>query len=371
MKIVIVNQHPADHLAGSEIQCDLLAAALQKRGHQVTYLAIGSTPASLRQVATDYAIQPVLPRRRAVLDAVRANDPDVVYWRSCKLLFVRTAAALREAGFPIVYAVSALHDVAPLSRFTIPRHGVGDWFRSARDAAVAYSQRRAYRHVAAMSTLNEDFLDKIPTAIKVHVPNVMDSRAEPFVWPRPYCAWVANLKVTKQPERYVALASELKDEGVDFLMMGRLADRRYSWITDRSRIPQNLHYLSTASVQQVNGFLRGSHFHVHTCMPEGFGNVFIQAWLQEKPSVSLAFDPGGYLSDHSIGVYAGGDWTTFVGGVRRLIRQRQVRAEMGVRAREFAERSFSLDVSVSRLEEVMLRLARSPLSDVASYECPP
>ncbi|MCG2590668.1 hypothetical protein [Rhodohalobacter sulfatireducens] len=40
MKIAVVNTHFVDEIGGSQLQCDLKADELEKRGYDVTYLAI-------------------------------------------------------------------------------------------------------------------------------------------------------------------------------------------------------------------------------------------------------------------------------------------------------------------------------------------
>lgn len=114
MKIAIINQHVIDHVAGSEIQCDLMATELARRGHRVSYIAPGSKRRDTASLPRPYVIVPVPYEKKAVVQAVRDDSPDVVYWRSCRDLFVQCAQAIAQIDTPLVFAVSHIHDVAPL-----------------------------------------------------------------------------------------------------------------------------------------------------------------------------------------------------------------------------------------------------------------
>ncbi len=70
-------------------------------------------------------------------------------------------------------------------------------------------------------------------------------------------------------------------------MFGAMNSKHYNWLKDKKRIPSNLFYLGKRGLFEINGLLATSLFHIHKCVPEGFSDIFIQAWLQGKPSVSM------------------------------------------------------------------------------------
>jgi len=101
--------------------------------------------------------------------------------------------------------------------------------------------------------------------------------------------------------------------------------------------------------------IRDSLFLVHTCNPEGFPNVFIQAWAQAKTVVSLYFDPGALLATHRIGVCSG-DYETFKQDVARLIAEPELRQAMAARALCFATEHCDRSKNVEQLERAFSRL---------------
>jgi glycosyltransferase involved in cell wall biosynthesis len=89
-------------------------------------------------------------------------------------------------------------------------------------------------------------------------------------------------------------------------------------------------------------------------LPEGFGNVFIQAWASGRASVSLGYDPGGHLEKYEIGLNANNDRDVFKSMVVGMISNSEMRESYGRRAAEIANRYFTTDRMVSEIEEVLI-----------------
>lgn len=357
LSVAIVNQHVADALGGSEIQCDLIARGLMERGHRVTYLAVGG--AAGRAYNTPYLVTPVARTAPAIADACLRVSPDVVYWRFNKHCFADAVEPIHRAGIPLVFSVSHVRDV---SRWYLqPGFWRGLRLRTVRRALKEsyrlFREHRGFDCVAGLVTNNPDYLGRVPVAVQEYIPNSMSTAAEPFEWPRPFCLWVANVKARKQPERYVELARALSDSGTDFLMVGKIQDTRYRALLSRENAPPNFRYLGERSLEEVNGILASSLFLVHTCLPEGFSNNMIQAWLQGRAVVSLAFDPAGLIVSHGLGFYAAGNMSAFVDQTRHLIDDERLRCEIGARARAFGSSNFSAEKNIDRLADLLRRVA--------------
>jgi glycosyltransferase involved in cell wall biosynthesis len=333
MKVLIVNKHASDIRGGSEIQCDLIAQSLHDLGHEVIYLAVGGKK---NDYGTKYSVLKVSDNPLELYTTIKDIFPDIVYWRSCRYIFPKFMKYFKGSQIPIVFAVSNRYDLVPQDAFMI--------YKSKVKAIVEYfklrNQLKFIKRVNGVTTLNPDYLRLIPTENKTAVLNAMVLDSSPFHWPRPYCVWVANLKELKRPEAYVELAKQLDKIGIDFLMVGR-SEKKYDSLLSKENIPGSFHYLGEKPVDEVNGILKSSLFHVHTCHPEGFGNIFIQAWLCGKPSVSLGFDPGGFIKSENVGIDAKNDFNVFVNSVKLMAENENLRKELGNNALKFANNTFS------------------------------
>ena len=360
MRITIINRHIGEALGGSELQCDLLASGLAEQGHSITYVAPSRAPSDV--TGYGYEVVPVRDSAASLKEAVLAAQPDVVYWRYNKHHFRAVSTALAAADIPMVFAVAHINDLLPWAVKPANAGWLG-WIRHLRRRVQARRAHAGFRHVRALTTNNRDLLALSPVADAHYVPNGMSAEAEPFQWPRPYVAWIANIKPAKRPELFVEAARALAEHGIDALMVGHIQSRGYHWLTDPERVPPNFYYLGPRTPTEVNGLLAGSRLHVHTCQPEGFPNVFIQAWMQGRPSVSLEFDPCGYIEEQGIGAVAGGDVDTFIRQVVDWATQPERADVVGERARAFARETFSADAMVDRVERILASVVPAELNN--------
>jgi len=358
MKIVIVNAHVSRRIGGSEMQCHLIAQELRRRGHDIYYVAVGGAePAP----GTSYRIHPVEPSATSIASACIAIKPDVVYWRFNKRNFFLAAKALARAGIPIAFAIS---HVADTQKWSSKREFRGSsWreiYRMLRDKVLSRWNYRGFRFVSGIVANNSEHLNLIRLQPQLHIPNVVSDlhnvSDEQSPWPRRYCLWVASIKPQKQPEKYVELAARLGGLGIDFLMIGSVDSPKYEYMLDKQQLPGNLHYLGAKDARTVNRFVNGALLVVHTCQPEGFPNIFIEAWSHSKAVVSLCFDPEGLLRRENVGICSG-TFDQFARDVTHLIGDSGLREELGARGKAFADRAFNLGRNVGTLETFLQTMA--------------
>jgi glycosyltransferase involved in cell wall biosynthesis len=346
VKILILARHLNSGLGGIEIQCDLIARHLIQLGHSVVYGAAGGRGDG---AATSYPLMDWQVGDRANLrHLIDQVDPDVIYLRHNKIGLRATASIAREMNTPLIYAASSLQDVQgwAFHRSNVP-------VSARRIASIAWQRIKSrwnwsgLRWVSGAVSLNSEYTHRLPVVRKLHIPDSMESDADPFHWPRPFVTWVAQLKDYKRPEAFVELSRRMQDQEIDFLMVGSIVSARYRWIADHSGTPPNFHFLGSLTPRVVNGLLQQSLALVHTCDPEGFGNNFIQAWQQGKPTLSLQFDPGGNIARHGLGVVPGS-----IDGLERYLRilvaDPTLRAEISARALEHS-REYDPLVNVGKL----------------------
>ncbi len=366
LRIAIVNRHLHDGVGGSELQCDLYARDLSARGHHVTYVALQSklttTPGGAGE-ALPYAVIPLddhAPTPERIVAAVRTCGADVVYWRFGRANLAEVAAALEgpEGGVPVVLAVAHVNDITRWPARPLATGSVRDRGADLRWRLQHRRSWRAFRRVAAIAAQREDFLGRVPVARQEHIPNVVDPSTGPFVWPRPYVAWVANLKPRKRPEQLVPLARALAEHGLDLLVAGAVQDARYASLSGTDPAPPNLHVLGALPPAEAAGLIAGSRCLAVTVRPEGLSNAMIQAWWHGVPTVSLEYDPDGAIAAHGLGAACGDDPVAFRAAVIAHADGGELGRAAGARATAYAQARFARERNVDLLEDLLVRTVR-------------
>jgi glycosyltransferase involved in cell wall biosynthesis len=369
VRVAVVNHHPRDVTGGSELQCDLVARGLSGRGHDVVYVAVchpshaDATPvAPMDAAGLPYAIAPAPQDPHALADAVLATAPDVVYWRFNRRGLRQVAHRLRAAGVPLVVALAHVDDVMPWPSWPWPgsRSTLRDRASDLRSRLRWRRQLAAYRDVTAIASQREDLLGAVPygtVALQRYIPNMMDptlTAAPPFHHPRPFVAWVANLKPRKRPELLPGLAHALAPHGVDVLVAGTVQDQDYAWLTRPDPAHPNLRYLGALTTPEVVALLAAARCLAVTAMPEGFSNVMLQAWWSGTPTVTLDYDPDGLVRSEGLGAVTDGDVQRFNEEVLRLAVDNALSSGIGERARSLARARFDASEALDGLEALLV-----------------
>lgn len=366
LRIAVINRHPADAVGGSELQCDLFARGLVARGHHVTYVALdgdgpvpGVTDLPYSLVRLDRATS---DRPDVIVDAVRAADADVVYWRFGRRRLAAVVAGLATGSppVPVVLAVAHVDDVSRWVSGPPDTTGLRPFLSDLRRRVAHRRSWRAFRQVAAIAAQRADFVGRAPVDVQAHVPNIVDPTIVPLVWARPYVAWVANLKARKRPELLGPLADALAPAGIDLLVVGALQDPRYRPLTVPDPARPNLHPLGPLPPAEAGGVIAGARCLAVTARPEGLSNAMIQAWWHGVPTVSLDYDPDGTIARLGLGAVCGGDPDTFQHAVRDHADAGETARAAGARAREYAQERFALDTNVDLLERLLNDVAGPP-----------
>jgi len=357
MKIVVVNTHFVDEIGGSQLQCDLIADELYKRGYDVTYLAIDKKTDYER----NYKIVGVSRDSSSIGRQLLKIDPDIVYWRFNKKYFYKSLKIIKEKKAKIIFAVSNVRDIKTYNTQFRGKFTFTNLLQFLLQNVVSRYNHLGFRYVDALTVNNEEQLNSVDLGIQIkrYIPNAINTKKREFNWRKPFILWVANLKKRKRPELFVKLSQKFEDSEVDFLMIGKLSGDSYKWITQELKTPSNLHYLGAKDVELVNGALAQSLFLVTTSTSEeGFSNNIIQAWLQKKPVVAYEFDPAGMIEEHGLGFVADRKFKNLTEKTRNLIENVTLREELGEKAFKFAKQHFSTKKTVDKLETLFHELVR-------------
>ncbi len=346
MKIIVINAHYTHILGGSEIQCHQIAQGLTELGVELTYLAMGGYD---NTVELPYEILPIEKNSNSIIEACKQLQPDVIYWRFNKNLLASVFKEIKSLNIRLVFSVSHIHDLEPFAYKPIPN--LGFFARGKRRVAhlvKGIQFQKAFKKVDGVVCNNEEHLSYIKHTNKIYVPNSPFLEFDEFIWPKPYVVWVGNIKAHKHPELFIDLAESLNDQDVDFLMVGAIQQEAYEYLNTSKTQPTNFHFIGPKEIMETNGIIKSSLFLVHTCEPEGFPNVFLQAWGFSKPIISLQFDPAHLLEKYQLGFHSK-NYGQFVKDCYKLIDDHTLRTEIGTRGNTYLNEHFVKEKNFEKL----------------------
>jgi len=172
--------------------------------------------------------------------------------------------------------------------------------------------------------------------------------------------WVANIKPRKRPELFIDLANKCKDSGYKFLMIGNIqskSDYYQKKLAETQKNNSNFIYLGGRNFSEVDKVLARSMIMINTCEPEGFGNNFIQAWLNECPTITLGFDPDDIIVNEKIGFHSG-NFEQLKKDLILLMNNTEKREEMGKRARVYACDNHLMKINGPKYEQFFKKLLK-------------
>jgi len=359
MKIFIINEFfPKDKLGGSELQCFLIAKYLAKLGHEIFYIALNNIKNKSQYEKDDGFLVIRLNKKNEFQFLLNKYKPDLCYIRDFGYLYW-LLNKIKKFDIRIVFNISNLNDTLRFPEkyhmdFS-PKRLLSATIRNLYHFYNFLALRKVDKIISLSYELSEKLKQEglINTIINDSIEKVVNP---PGKFSKPTIIWVANLKSPKRPELFIELAEELKDRNVDFLMIGDIREMRYKKIVEKAqeRLP-NFHYLGFKPVQETTELISKSTILVHTCLPEGFGDNFIQAWMASVPTVTLGFDPDGVIERHKLGFYSK-KFEQFVKDVDILLGNEVLRNKMGENARKHFLKNHDIEVNIKKFEHVFKSL---------------
>jgi glycosyltransferase involved in cell wall biosynthesis len=170
-----------------------------------------------------------------------------------------------------------------------------------------------------------------------------------------YVAWVGVLRQPKRPDLLLEIARRLPH--VDFVVCGGGSDHRtppgYSdRIVDEFRRVPNIRYLGHIAPAAAIDVIANASILLSTSDGEGFPSVFLEAWANGTPVVSLTIDPDGAIATHRLGLVSG-NVAAATPHLAALVRSSDRRQLIADRCREYVARVHSAAAAAAAVERAL------------------
>lgn len=168
----------------------------------------------------------------------------------------------------------------------------------------------------------------------------------------PVVLWAGTIKPEwKQPGLFLKLARAIPD--AKFQMVGGSGSNRqfYDEIKKEAKLIPNLEFTGFVPYPEINNYFNSASILVNTSTVEGFSNTFLQAWAGYTPVVSLITDPDEIICKYKLGFHSR-TFEQMVIDVKNLLKDNELREEMGMNGRRHVEKEHDLRKIVEKYTEV-------------------
>jgi glycosyltransferase involved in cell wall biosynthesis len=349
-------------IGGAEVQQLLLARELRALGLEIRLVVedLGQGPECMADgfVLHGYRFgQDKVEQARSLWLALRAADPDIIYVRNVPRFIAVLLAFRWRHHRPLVLGLSTNYHAYPRSVTGQNRWDYHSYRLALRkvDAVVAQSDfqarglERHFHRRDAIVIRNGAVVTPPPP------PDTLRDRA----------AWVATLHPYKGIERLFDLARRLP--GLQFEVAGGPARSYYDYyraVESTAREIPNLAWRGFVQHDRIDEILVRSFAFVNTTTSfqgvpnlEGFPNVYIEAWRNAVPVLTLGNDPDGLIEAKGLGFHCPTP-DAMAADLARLAADPARRERMGGAARRHFEEEHDIRSIARRYAKLFEELAR-------------
>lgn len=340
---------------GAEYQAFLLARELIKQGNEVSFISIGDRDEMVydRKIAVHFLRKRRFLRKFGpyyILDSlkirkiIKSIKPQIIYVRGGSANIGLAYLLTKKSFTLVVFHVSRDRDVDKW-QFTT---SLNKLFYNIDDLVRIYGLRRTLIICQTMDQqrrLKANFNKRSILIRNFHiVPEIpRDLRKRNLI------CWIANISDVKNPLPFIELSSRFRNEKYKFIMVGRKPrGGPLENIFKQALNNSNVEYLGELTNDEVNDLLLHCKLLCSTSVSEGFPNVFVQAWLNKVPVLSLYVDPDNLLELNKIG-FRVGNIENMAGKIRELMEEPELLDEYANNARKFAIAHFDIEKNIQKL----------------------
>jgi glycosyltransferase involved in cell wall biosynthesis len=353
-----------DAIGGAERQVQMLSEALHQWDWDTCYISQRPLDKPSREIYGRMEVIALPPQKHrsawlnysALHHAMQSCKADIFYQRVRHPYTGLGVAIARQLGKPLVFAAASIADVtrkSDLRRKNFSGSLVDSLLhplnRKMEDWGILHANHIILQSMDQLQLLRSDY-KREGTIIPNHI-RFDQITNEKMACP-PQILWISNIKPFKRPELFIALARRCRNLDARFRMIGSCPNRSIlqSLVDAETELP-HFKYLGSVAPVESEEKIASSAILVNTSEFEGFPNAFQQAWAHGVPTLSLGIDPDGVIQKYGFGVSVK-TLDELETALRQYLLDDNLRRSQGDTARQFARKTYDLELLLPRYLEV-------------------
>lgn len=351
----ILSQTNISLIGGAEVQQAYLAKELSNRDFDISFIAFDHGQKPIEEIerikifktySSDAPSGIQLYKLRAIWKALRHANADIYCVMASRLMLAIVTFFCFLRRKKVVYLIASEMNVASTGLKKIRW-----WKRILYKFAVKNADCVIAQNEYQQGLLKKNFGRDSSIIKSMHIlPKEKIEKSIP-----PIVLWVSRITDLKQPEIFLKLANAIPR--AKFQIVGGPSDDKkfYRQIKGSARNVPNLEFIGFVPYSKVNKCFERASVFVNTSTTEGFPNTFMQAWARYAPVVSLNVDPDEIICKNKLGFHSR-TFEQMVEDVKSLLKDEELREEMGMNGRRYVEREHDIEKIVKEYVELFKQL---------------
>jgi hypothetical protein len=272
-----------------------------------------------------------------LIHLIRSRQPDVILLKTPRSLTLATAFATWGVSSRLV-RVMAHDDDCTMALWPLPN--------------IAYLIGAKLANGTVFQTENQSRLATRSLGLRGRViPNVAhgihDARAQDSAVRDIDCLWVGTCTPVKEPLVFLDLVAAMPDCRFAMAIAPGKDTKLQDCVRQRASTLSNLSYLGFVPYRETEALFRRAKTVVCTSHSEGFPNVFLQAWENRAPVISVHIDPDDVIVKKGLGRVSG-SVATLADVVRGALADESGREALGEAGRRHVLENHAPSVVIDR-----------------------
>ncbi|MCD4664981.1 MAG: glycosyltransferase family 4 protein [Bacteroidales bacterium] len=343
------------YVGGAEMQQVKIANELKERGYEISFITYGEDQTG-SEIVNGIEIIPAYERKK--VHNLGSLSKILMVWK--KMKNVDADVYFYRTGFPGVTSIFARlnkkknvnfisSDVRVTGKLMVESNILVGLFKKITNwLDIKLSDIVVSQNMFQELQLNDKF-----NVESIVIKNAIDMSLVGSINGKPeYLLWVGTIRAIKQPDLFLQIARHFPEHR--FLIIGGEGDDKelFNKIKNDAGKIQNLEFIGFVSHKKIFEYYKKALALVSTSKTEGFPNVFLEAWVHSIPVISLSVDPDGIISKYKLGFHSK-NFYQMIDDIRTLLKNTNLRMEMGVNARKYVEKKHNIKRIVDQYENLI------------------